>query len=110
MQEVETIAKRDVWQDAHESDTWYVVVSFALASLGGTATLNTLYGTVELHPKTVDRRHWKAKVRQVLQSHAAFVRVAKGTWSFASEHPAEELDKLRALCCDRGSRAAKPAS
>jgi hypothetical protein len=110
MQEDKIIAHDDLWQNARESNTWFAIVSSALSSLGGTATLRALYSAIERHPKTATRKHWKAKVRQVLQAHDAFVRVGDGAWSLASEHTAEEIEKLRSLRRERYPRRSAPAS
>lgn len=77
--------------------TWKQLVCYALAKLGGSAALRDLYKVIEQRPETRTREHWQAKVRQVLQASAEFVRVSPGVWSFVSLHPPEELERLEAL-------------
>ncbi len=100
----------DTWHDPKESDTWSNIVASALASLGGTASLASLYATIERHPKTAARKHWKAKVRQVIQTHEAFVRVGEGRWSLASGHTAEEIEQFQSLRRERYPLSEEPKS
>lgn len=100
-------SRASLWRDASESDTWQHIVSRALATAGGTASLSMLYALIERHPKTASRKHWRAKVRQVLQASEAFVRVDDGLWSQASGHSAAEIARYNALRRTRYPRASE---
>ena len=77
------------------------VVGGLLAELGDTAALSMLYGIIERHPRAKQRKHWKAKVRQVLERSKDFVRVDKGVWSFAWKYSPEEVQRLNDLRRER---------
>lgn len=64
------------------TDTWYAIVKFALVELKGEATLDQIYEQVFLTaPDKVSKAiHWKAKVRQILQSKG-FHSCQRGIWS-----------------------------
>jgi len=66
---------------ATDSKSWRIVVGEAVEELGGTATVSEIYDKVmSLAPKKVkNNQHYRAKVRQMLQTH--FVRVDRGTYS-----------------------------
>ena len=83
------------WSDDARDLTWSEIVQTALRAWNGQATLHELYSSIERHPRTKKREHWKAKVRQVLEASDQFVRVERGTWSFSSKYPAKTLRKLR---------------
>jgi hypothetical protein len=61
---------------------WRSLVISALENLGGEASLDRLYAKVkELAPTiTAERRHWKAKVRQIVQRTASIENVSRGVW------------------------------
>lgn len=60
---------------------WRTRVQEALRSLGGEATLQAIYRAVEEHfPEVRERKHWKAKVRQVLQADPQIERIENGAW------------------------------
>lgn len=63
--------------------SWRSVVETALTRLGGTAPLGQIYEAVEREaPDRVrSRRHWREKVRQVLQRFAR--PEGRGTWSLS---------------------------
>lgn len=86
-----------VWNGSARSFTWTQLVTHALTRLGGTASLTLLYSVIERHPRTRTRKHWKAKVRQVLEMSDAFVRVDRGVWSLSSKYKAKTLKKLNAV-------------
>ena len=86
----------ELWRDAKSTDTWRSIVVDAFWHVGGTVRLDRLYSLIEPHPKTAARAHWRAKVRQVLQTSSRFVRVGTGTWSLASKHTDEEVKEFEA--------------
>lgn len=59
--------------------TWRDLVADVLRDRGA-VRLDDLYRAIERHPKTRGRRHWREKVRQVLQQRGPFERVAPGVW------------------------------
>lgn len=63
-----------------DHETWQIIVGDALKKLNKKARLNEIYDQVsELAPKRVKRNsHYKAKVRQVLQTY--FEKVEKGVY------------------------------
>ncbi len=94
----------EVWPKESDSWTWRQIVTYALAELGGTSTLNTLYSVIASHPRARARAHWLAKVRQTLQQSREFVRVSKGYWEYSVKHSAEEIERLNALRRERYPR------
>jgi hypothetical protein len=48
----------------------------------GPVRVDDLYRAFAAHPKTRDNRHWKAKLRQVMQ-RGPFERVGRGEWRMA---------------------------
>lgn len=86
-----------LWKNARSSDEWTDIVARALRFLGGTASLASLYGIIEHHPRTKKRKHWQAKVRQRLEASDDFVRVSRGEWSFAEGRSARQIAKLNAV-------------
>ena len=85
------------WEPSTHSWTWKEIVRRALAAHDGTATLSDLHKVIERHPRTKARKHWQAKIRQQLEASDEFLRVDRGTWSFASGHDAKTVGKLREL-------------
>jgi hypothetical protein len=64
---------------------WRPLVQGALQNLGGQASLRELYAAIEkAAPGNCTGRHWKAKVRQVVQLDPDVERVAKGVWRLRS--------------------------
>lgn len=65
---------------------WRSIVESALQNLGGEADLSALYAAVKaIAPSlTAQRRHWQAKVRQVVQRDPAIERVSLGVWRLRS--------------------------
>lgn len=62
---------------------WRARVREALQSLGGEATLQAIYRAVEeQYPEALTRKHWKAKIRQVLQQDSDIERNEDGAWRF----------------------------
>ena len=59
--------------------TWVEEVTSALKRLGRTATLDALYCELAASPKSTRNRHYKAKIRQILQ-RGPFERVERGVW------------------------------
>jgi len=66
--------------------TWRAVVYAALTTLGGEASLNRLYATIEREaPEHVRRnRSWREKVRQTLQLDSRVESEQRGVWRFAA--------------------------
>lgn len=61
--------------------TWKDVVASVLEELGGKATLNKIYKSIEGYRKTSSNVNWKAKVRQTLQIYPnLFTNINKGEW------------------------------
>lgn len=63
--------------------TWRDLIQAALQEVGGKATLNDLYSIVENTAKAQKNKHWKEKIRQVLQIHEDFSPVERGIWQLA---------------------------
>jgi hypothetical protein len=97
MPNVNTSIPRVAWTSAARTWTWSKIVRRALSASGGVASLAQLYSIVGRHPRTKKRKHWKAKIRQVLEQSDDFVRVDSGVWSFASKHSAKTIKKLKRL-------------
>jgi hypothetical protein len=103
-------ARGDLWRNAESTDTWHSIVMRALAHCDGTASLQQLYELIATHPKAEGKAHVRAKLRQVLERSSVFVRVDSGVWSLASNHSADEIEKLEALRHERYPRKTKPTT
>jgi predicted RNA methylase len=68
-------------KEGRPKGAWHRTVLRALESLGGRAELPALYRQIEPIRPT-DNRHWKEKVRQILQHH--FEPLGGGCWSCPS--------------------------
>lgn len=66
-----------------QASTWKDVVYAAMHKLNKDATMEEIYGEIEGHKKCASNPHWKAKVRQVLQS-GPFKSVRRGVWKLAA--------------------------
>ena len=64
-------------------ETWADVVRRVVEDAGGPVSLQELYRAVANHPKARDRKHYPAKIRQVLQK-GPFRRVRNGVWQGAA--------------------------
>lgn len=62
---------------------WTYVVTEALRTLGGTASLKDLYDALHNHPRTKSNSNWQAKVRQTV-SRAGLRRVDNGVYALAA--------------------------
>lgn len=62
--------------------TWADVVADVLHRSSGPIELTTIYEAISNHPKARGRKHYAAKIRQVLQ-RGPYRRVARGTWESA---------------------------
>ena len=70
-------------QHARLVGTWKNIVKAVLVQLGGRATLSTLYEAISRSApqKLTENKHWKEKIRQVLQLHPTmFKSDERGTW------------------------------
>ena len=67
------------------SSTWQSIIKLALMQLGGSAPLEQIYEHVfaTCPEKAIKNIHWKAKVRQTLQLHDAFISSSRGMWCLA---------------------------
>lgn len=65
------------------SPTWREAVLAWIRAQPGPISVADLYQAFAGHPKTRDNRHWKAKLRQVLQL-GPFERVGRGEWRAAT--------------------------
>ena len=64
--------------------TWRDIVADAMQSFNAPVPLDEIYAKVDGHRRTADNRHWKEKVRQVLQRYKEmFVSTERGVWSLA---------------------------
>lgn len=66
--------------------TWKAIVSLVLQSLGGRATLDTLYSAIEkgAPEKLQSNPNWKAKIRQTLNTNETlFTSDQRGHWGIA---------------------------
>ena len=74
-------------QAARLSSTWKALLRTVLVSLGGKASLSTIYEKVAKNApeRLATNPNWQAKVRQVLnQNQALFTSVERGVWALAS--------------------------
>jgi hypothetical protein len=78
---VPLILSRGVLVSALEPATWRQVVVEVMHRRGPIG-LDELYRAMAEHPKVQGRRHWREKVRQVLQQ-GPFERVGPGVWAAA---------------------------
>lgn len=60
--------------------TWRQAVEEWFERRPGPVELATLYRAFQRHPKARANRHWRQKLRQVLQRSDRLERVAQGTW------------------------------
>jgi hypothetical protein len=78
---------REMAGQAHRRlrSTWRAVVRQAMVSLGGEATLSSLYERIAGNqPEQMNtNQNWQAKVRQVVQQSPDFERVDRGRWRLA---------------------------
>lgn len=65
---------------AFENLTWRDLIQGALEFLGGEADLSSIYEVIQDSKKTRKNKHWKDKIRQVLQIHDNFTVVKRGVW------------------------------
>lgn len=63
--------------------TWRDLIQAALEEIGGQAQLSSLYAIIGDTEKAKQNKHWKEKVRQILQIHQNFTPVEKGVWKLA---------------------------
>lgn len=63
-----------------EHMTWRDLIQGALEYLGGEADLSSIYEVIKDSKKSLKNKHWKEKVRQVLQIHDNFTPVQRGIW------------------------------
>lgn len=63
--------------------TWRDLIQGAIEWLGGKATLSEIYQVIDGSRKAQANKHWKEKVRQTLQLHDNFKRVARGVWTLS---------------------------
>jgi len=63
--------------------TWRDLVQAALQELNGETNLKALYEILEQTDKAKNNKHYKEKIRQVLQLHDEFIPVERGVWKLA---------------------------
>ena len=63
--------------------TWRDLVQAALQELQGQSNLKDLYEILEDTKKARNNKHFKEKIRQVLQIHDEFISVERGIWKLA---------------------------
>lgn len=63
--------------------TWRDLIQAALQEIGGKAHLKDLYQIIEETEKAKKNKHWKEKIRQILQIHDNFEPVGQGVWKLA---------------------------
>lgn len=61
---------------------WREIVASAVMARRGPVKLDELYSELACHPRTARNRHWRAKIRQTLQS-GRYRRVGRGQWEAA---------------------------
>lgn len=66
-----------------KASTWKDVVFAAMNKLHKNATMDEIYREIAGHKKCETNPHWKAKVRQILQT-GPFVSVQRGVWALAA--------------------------
>ena len=67
-------------EQSDQHATWKAIAREALRNLGGTATLPALFRAIEEHPKAKANLHYRAKVRQAVQSDDQVERLRPGIW------------------------------
>lgn len=67
-----------------EKLSWRDIVLAAMIKLGGKTSLDMLYKEIEGHKRTRTNRHWKEKIRQVVQEHKDFVNTARGEYAIVA--------------------------
>lgn len=65
------------------SITWRDLIQAAFQEIGGIAHLSDLYRVIEDTEKAKNNKHWKEKIRQVLQLHDNFESLGGGQWKLA---------------------------
>ncbi|MCQ4924919.1 hypothetical protein NE686_17590 [Tissierella carlieri] len=60
--------------------SWFTVVLNAMEKLGGKASLKQLYNEIEGHAKTQTNKHWREKIRQVVQTYKDFQNIDRGIY------------------------------
>ena len=77
---------RNVKMDIRDSKsvTWKDIVSAAMQSLKGKASLEQIYAEIDGHERCRQNPHWKDKVRQVLQMYPQFKNCERGVWKIAA--------------------------
>lgn len=68
---------------AAQHETWRDAVLGVLNRRRGAIALDELYEALSSHPKAAANRHWREKVRQILQQ-GPFERVGRGVWRVAA--------------------------
>jgi hypothetical protein len=101
---------RGIWKNATRHDTWFTIVLTALTRSHPPVPLPKLYELIEPHLKTRGRKHWQAKVRQVLELSETFVRTAPGMWDLSSQHSAKAIKKFERRRRSRYPRRAETKS
>lgn len=61
--------------------TWQTLIESAVQALGGRATLKQLYEALNGCQKASHNQNWQAKIRQTVQTDAAFVAVVRGEYA-----------------------------
>ncbi|MBV8204467.1 MAG: hypothetical protein JO195_05515 [Candidatus Eremiobacteraeota bacterium] len=89
--ETKTAASSTTWPESSITWTWNETARRALEQLGGTASLKALYEAIEGHEKTKGKAHWRARLRETLQSRSDFCRVGPGIWSLSKLHSEEDV-------------------
>jgi len=82
----------DVSYSAHEqvdvrdkqTVTWRDVVYAVLEEHGRQLPLSNIYRLIEGHKKCDSNKHWKEKIRQVLQTYPQFTSCKEGIWGLAA--------------------------
>jgi len=64
--------------------TWRDLVYATIMKLGGKARLEDIYNEMKDFHKCRSNRHWKEKIRQVLQLHKDFEKIDRGTYKVAA--------------------------
>lgn len=85
-----------LWTEDTVDWTWFKIVHRAV-SHEGWPRLKRLYELIELHPKTRENKHWKARVRATLQRSPVFVRIDQDRWSRAELYHQDEVEAFNRI-------------
>ena len=85
------------WDEPTFKWSWRTIALRALFAFGKKASLTELYAKIKEHPKTNGNPLWRARVREVLENNAEFVRVGDGIWSRSELYTPEQVESFNRI-------------